>query len=62
MAAISGAWLRKKVRHPWPGGPPPFDHILGDARLRDLKPELKQFAVNARRTPQRILHAHLSDQ
>src|SRR4030088_2772442 len=21
MAAISGAWLRKKVRHPWLGGP-----------------------------------------
>src|SRR6202022_2608109 len=21
MAAMSGAWLRKKVRHPWPGGP-----------------------------------------
>jgi len=21
MAAMSGAWLRKKVRQPWPGGP-----------------------------------------
>jgi hypothetical protein len=21
MAAMSGAWLRKKVRHPWLGGP-----------------------------------------
>ena len=28
----------------------PFDHALGDARLRDLKPELEQFAVNAWRT------------
>jgi hypothetical protein len=27
--------------------PTPFDHVLGDARLRDLKPELEQFAVNA---------------
>src|SRR3979490_2797957 len=32
------------------GRPPPSDHVLGDARLRDLKPELEQFAVNAWRT------------
>src|SRR5260370_32389473 len=44
------------------GRPPPFDHVLGDARLRDLKPELEQFAVNAWRTPNRILHAHPPDQ
>src|SRR5216684_3959264 len=44
------------------GRPAPFDHVLGDARLRDLKPELEQFAVNARRTPKRILHAHPPDQ
>jgi hypothetical protein len=23
----------------------PFDHVLGNARLRDLKPKLEQFAV-----------------
>src|SRR5271169_4888827 len=44
------------------GRPPPFDHVLGDARLRDLKPELEQFAMNAWRTPKRILHAHPPDQ
>src|SRR6202051_673843 len=44
------------------GRPPPFDHVLGDAGLRDLKPELEQFAVNAWRTPKRILHAHPPDQ
>jgi hypothetical protein len=44
------------------GRPPPFDHVLGDAGLRDLKPELKQFAVNAWRTPKQILHAHPPDQ
>src|SRR5260221_7316650 len=44
------------------GRPPPFDHVLGDARLLDLKPELEQFAVNAWRTPKRILHAHPPDQ
>jgi hypothetical protein len=32
------------------GWPPSFDHVLGDARLRDLKPEIEQFAVNAWRT------------
>ena len=44
------------------GRPPPFDHVLGDARLRDLKPELEQFAVNAWRALKRILDAHPPDQ
>src|SRR6266404_3646141 len=44
------------------GRPPSFEHVLGDARLRDLKPELEQFAVNAWRTPKWILHAHPPDQ
>jgi len=36
---------------------PSFRHVLGDARLRDLKPELEQFAVDARRAPKRIFDA-----
>src|SRR5882757_5027526 len=44
------------------GRPPPFDHVLGDARLRDLKPEPEQFAVNARRAPKRVFDAHPQDQ
>ena len=28
------------------GWPPTFNHVLGDARLRDLKPELEQFAAD----------------
>src|SRR5260370_38454993 len=44
------------------GRPPPFDHVLGDARLRDLKPEFEQFAVNAWRAPKRIFDAHPPDQ
>src|SRR6266404_2026756 len=44
------------------GWPPSFDHVLGDARLRDLKPELEQFAVDARRAPKRIFDAHPPDQ
>ena len=59
---MSGAWLCKKVRHPWLGGPRRFDHVLGYARLRNLKPELEQFAVDAWRAPKRILDAHPPDQ
>src|SRR6202163_1568796 len=44
------------------GRPPSFDHVLGDARLRDLKPELEQFAVNAWRAPKRVCDAHPPDQ
>src|SRR6267143_3517804 len=44
------------------GWPPSFDHVLGDARLRDLKPELVQFSVNAWRAPKRIFDAHPPDQ
>src|SRR6202034_3368388 len=44
------------------GRPPPFDHVLGDARLRDLKPELEQFVVNARRAPKRVFDVHPADQ
>jgi hypothetical protein len=44
------------------GRPTPFDHVLGDARLRDLKPELEQFAVDAWRAPERIFDAHPPDQ
>src|ERR1700726_4286822 len=44
------------------GWPPSFDHVLGDARLRDFKPELEQFAVDARRAPMRIFDAHPPDQ
>src|ERR1700694_5747705 len=39
-----------------------LDHVLGDARLRDLKPELEQFAVDAWRAPKRIFDAHPPDQ
>src|SRR5712672_1114325 len=44
------------------GRRPSFDHVPGDARLRDLKPELEQFAVDAWRAPKRICDAHPPDQ
>src|SRR5665647_201993 len=39
-----------------------FAHVLGDARLRDIKPELEEFAVDTWRTPKRILEVHPPDQ
>ena len=37
-------------------------HPIRDAGLSDLKAELEQLAMDARRTPQRIFRAHLPDQ
>ena len=39
-----------------------LDHILCDAGLSDFKAEPEQLAVDARRSPQRIVIAHPSDQ
>src|SRR5260370_39658985 len=39
-----------------------LDHVLRDARLSDLEAELEQLAMDARRTPQRIVNAHPPDQ
>src|SRR5437870_3776406 len=39
-----------------------LDHVPRDARLSDLKAELEQLAMDARRTPQRIVNAHPPDQ
>jgi hypothetical protein len=60
MAAMSGAWLRKSAIPGWVAAP--FDHVLGNARLRDLKPKLEQFAVDAWRAPKRIFDADPPDQ
>ena len=37
-------------------------HILGDRRLRDVDPELEQFAMDSRRAPQPVGQAHVADQ
>src|SRR3979490_2420096 len=41
---------------------PALDHVLIDARLRDLNPKREQSAVKARRTPKQIPPALLPDQ
>ena len=61
MAAMSGAWFRRKLRHPWLGGPHRLT-MIGHRRLCDLKAKLKQFTMDARRSPQRFVDAHLLDQ
>jgi hypothetical protein len=61
MAAMSGAWLCMKVRHPWLGGPRRLAMSF-DARRRDLKPKLEQFSVNVWCSPKWILDAHPADQ
>jgi hypothetical protein len=63
---VHGGIVRRVVTQE---GPPslagrrlPFDHVLSDARLRDFKPQLEQFAVDAWRAPKRIFDAHPPDQ
>jgi len=62
MAAMSGAWLRKKVRHPWLGGPRRLTMYLATLDCATSNPELEQFAVNAWRALKRIFDAHPPDQ
>jgi hypothetical protein len=62
IAAMPIASLRRKLRQVGEGVPPPSRHVLGDGRLADLDAELQQLAVDARRTPERVGAAHLSDQ
>src|SRR6478735_7529087 len=63
---INGGNLRRVVTQEGApslaGRPASLDHVFGDTRLRDLKPELEQLPVNAWRAPQRIFDAHPPDQ
>jgi hypothetical protein len=38
------------------------NHVLGDGRLSYLKAKFQQFAMNARRAPERIINAHLTNE
>src|SRR5499427_7148634 len=53
--------VTQKAAPPLTWRPMPLDHVFGDARLRDFKAELEQFAVDARRAPQRVLDTHSPD-
>ncbi len=41
---------------------PASHYVLADAGLTDVKPEFKQFAMDAGRSPERIFAAHSTDQ
>jgi hypothetical protein len=40
----------------------PLDHVLGDTGLRQFKPELEKFAVDAWRSLKRVLDAYSPDE
>src|ERR1700726_2306569 len=62
---VHGGDVRRVVTQEGPptlaGWAPLFPHVLGDARLRDLKPKLEQLAMNTRCSPKRIFDAHPPD-
>src|SRR5450756_2463731 len=62
MAAMSGAWLRKKVGHPWLGGPRRLTMYLATLDCATSNPSLSSSPWIRGAPPKRILDAHLSDQ
>jgi hypothetical protein len=61
MAAMSGAWLRKKVRHPWLGGPRRLTTYLATLDCAISNPSLSS-SPWIRGAPKRIFDAHPPDQ
>src|SRR5260370_35061396 len=59
MAAMSGAWLRKKVGHPWLGGPRRLTMYLAALDCATSNPSLSS-SPWMRGAP--LLHAHPTDQ
>ena len=57
-----GCMVTQEGAPPRGGWAASLDHILRDAGLSDLKAELEQFAMDARRSPQRGVNAHPPDQ
>src|ERR1700741_5028667 len=61
MAAMSGAWLCKKVRHPWLGGPRRLTMYLATLDCATSNPSLSS-SPWMRGAPQSFLGAHPPDQ
>src|SRR5215831_4580259 len=61
MAAISGAQLRRKVSHPWLGGPRRLTMYLATLDCATSNPSLSS-SPWMRGAPQRVVDAHLPDQ
>src|SRR3979490_543312 len=62
MAAMSGAWLRKKVRHPWLGGRRRLTMYLATLDCAASTPSLSSSPWMRGAPPKRIFDAHLPDQ
>jgi hypothetical protein len=50
------------VRHPWLGGPRRLTMYLATLDCATSNPSLSKLAVDARRSPKRVLNAHSPDQ
>src|SRR5882762_7793796 len=62
MAAMSGAWLRRKVRHCWLGGPRRLTIYLATLDWATSNTSLRSSPWMRGRAPKRIFDAHPSDQ
>jgi hypothetical protein len=58
---MSGAWLRKKVRYPWLGGPNRLTKYLATLECATSNPSLSN-SPWMRGAPKRIFDAHPPDQ
>ena len=58
MVVLSGAWLRRKVRHPWLGGPRRLTMYLATLDCAISNPSLSSSPANSKR----IFDAHPPDQ
>ena len=59
---MSVAWLRKKVRHPWLGGPHRLTMYLATLDCAISNPSLSSSPVDTGRSPKRVVGAHALDQ
>jgi len=57
MAAMSGAWLRKKMRHPWLGGP----RCAGDSHCRRSRSERPSGVCTLPRLMKKVLVALMGE-
>jgi hypothetical protein len=62
MAAISGAWFRRKVHHPWLGGPRRLAMYLATLDRATSNPSLTSSPWMRGAPPKRIFDAHPPDQ
>ena len=59
--AVPSAWLRRKVFHVCDGRPRLGTMYFETVDWATSKPSFRKFAVDVRRTPERVLEAHSSD-